>query len=136
MTPIARFSGKVNSMGIPPEPSFVTLEDHGKTYDTSAITEVLLQNGIDHANCEFEVIVEQDPATERLVGTIRKITRPEEPPAEEPPKEITSTQRWADIDKIGQDAPTSEKTSEERIKDLEQKIVELQMLLQKPPGSS
>ena len=66
MKQLAKFYGKVNTLNPVPELSYVTLKDTatGQTTDTDVVTDVvtekLLQSGIDHAGCQFEVLIEED----------------------------------------------------------------------------
>lgn len=58
---VAKFIGRVNLFNSPPEPSYVTLKniDTGEVCDTDAVSEKLLEKGIDHTDCEFEVLIQQ-----------------------------------------------------------------------------
>ncbi len=62
MKVLAHFYGRVNKFNPPPEPSYVTLKNDatGETVDSDAVTEKLLEVGIDHDDCEFEIIVQED----------------------------------------------------------------------------
>jgi len=59
---LAKFLGRVNKYHAPPDISYVTLKDlnSGQVYETDAVSEKLLAAGIDHDDCEFEIIVEED----------------------------------------------------------------------------
>lgn len=67
MKTVAHFYGKVNKLNQPPNPSFVTLKDaeNGKTCDTDAFTEKLLEAGINKDGDQFEIVI-----TEALDGTV------------------------------------------------------------------
>ena len=62
MKVLAKFLGKVNEFNQPPALSYVTLKnvDTGESVDTDAVSQMLLDAGIDHADCEFEVLVQED----------------------------------------------------------------------------
>ncbi len=62
MKVVAKFYGRVNQFNAPPGPSYVTLKNAstGETVDTDAVSEKLLEKGIDHNDCEFEIIVQQN----------------------------------------------------------------------------
>lgn len=61
MTLISKFTGRVNKFNSPPEPSYVTIKDTktNEIYNTDAVSQKLLEAGIDHDGCEFEIIVNQ-----------------------------------------------------------------------------
>lgn len=61
MTPLAKFNGRVNKFNSPPEPSYVTITnvETKTTYDTDAVSQKLLDAGIDSDGCEFEIIINQ-----------------------------------------------------------------------------
>ena len=69
---LAKFHGQVIKFNSPPKPSYVTLKDldTNKVVQTDAISEKLLEQGIDHDGCEFEVILR-----ESLDGKIESTTR-------------------------------------------------------------
>ena len=120
MKTVAKFWGRVNRLSAVPEPSYVTLKDQetGESYDTSAVTEKLLEKGIDHDGCEFEVVVEQS-LTGEVKGTLTKLE----------PKPITP-ERVAEIKKNSvEDGPSN--PNESRLEMLERKIRELEALLNK-----
>lgn len=59
---LAKFLGRVNKYHAPPDISYVTLknEETGTICETDAVSEKLLAAGIDHDDCEFEIIVQED----------------------------------------------------------------------------
>jgi len=61
MKVVSTFYGRVNQLNQPPELSFVTLknEESDEVYDTTAMTEKLLEKGIDYNDCEFKFIINQ-----------------------------------------------------------------------------
>lgn len=62
MKVVAKFHGRVNEFNNPPALSYVTLKnvETGEEWDTDAVSKNLLDAGIDHADCEFEIIVSED----------------------------------------------------------------------------
>ena len=74
MKVVAKFIGKVNEFNQPPALSRVTLKnvDTGESIDTDAVSQFLLDKGIDHNGCEFEVLV-QEADTGQTVGSITKL---------------------------------------------------------------
>lgn len=65
---LAKFIGKVNEFNEPPALSYVTLKnvDNNESVDTDAISEKLKAAGIDHAGCEFEVLIGEDDAGKQI----------------------------------------------------------------------
>lgn len=119
MKTVAKFWGKVNRISAVPEPSYVTLKDQttNESYDTSAVTEKLLEKGIDHDGCEFEVVVQED-LTGKVTAELTKLE----------PKPITP-ERIAEIKKNSvEDGPSDPK---DRMAMLEEKIRRLEALLDK-----
>ena len=74
MKVIAKFLGKVNEFNQPPALSYVTLKnvDTGEEIDTDAVSQFLLEKGLTHADCEFEVLI-QETDSGQTVGTITKL---------------------------------------------------------------
>ena len=64
---LAKFLGKVTTFNPIPNPSYVTLKNlnTGEMCNSTAETKKLLEKGIDHSGCEFEIIV-----TESVDGTV------------------------------------------------------------------
>jgi hypothetical protein len=62
MKVVAKFLGKVNEFNKPPALSYVTLKnvDTGEEIDTDAVSQMLLDAGIDHEDVEFEVLVTEE----------------------------------------------------------------------------
>lgn len=62
MKVVAKFLGKVNEYNEPPALSYVTLKnvDNNEEIDTDAVSQMLLDAGVDHVGCEFEVLVQED----------------------------------------------------------------------------
>lgn len=62
MKVVAKFLGKVNEFNKPPALSYVTLKnvDTGEEIDTDAVSQMLLDAGVDHNDCEFEVLVTEE----------------------------------------------------------------------------
>ena len=62
MKVLAKFYGKVNKFNAPPAPSYVLLKnvDTGELCETDAVSEKLVEAGIDHDGCEFEVVIQED----------------------------------------------------------------------------
>ena len=117
MKVVAKFLGKVNKLNQPPAISYVTLKnvDTGESVDTDAVSEMLLNAGIDHVDCEFEILVtEEDGKNASVINKLepRKV-------AEKEPKSISEESR-------PQPPADAEK---ERIKQLEAKIKELESML-------
>lgn len=129
MKEVARFHGRVNRICPVPARSYVTLKNvaTGETVDTDAVTEKLLEAGIDHEGCQFEVII-----NESLEGKVNAEMHKVDPKPVSPERvaEIKAAfeGRWDAIDRIGTD---TNEPSEEKIKRLEKKILDLQKLLQK-----
>ena len=73
---VAKYHGQVIKFNNPPEKSYVTLKDldTNKVVQTDAISEKLLEQGIDYDGCEFEVVVQ-----ESLDGKIEPIMRKIDP---------------------------------------------------------
>ena len=71
---LAKFIGKVNEFNEPPALSYVTLKnvDNNEEVDTDAVSQKLKEAGIDHAGCEFEVIIGEDD-TGKHVPTLKKL---------------------------------------------------------------
>jgi ribosomal protein L12E/L44/L45/RPP1/RPP2 len=59
---VAKFLGKVNEFNKPPALSYVTLKnvDDGEEVDTDAVSQMLLDAGIDREGVEFEVLVTEE----------------------------------------------------------------------------
>jgi len=56
-----KFYGIVNKFNYPPEKSYITLTNvkTGEVRDANAVSEKLLERGIDYDDCEFEVIIQK-----------------------------------------------------------------------------
>ena len=93
MKQLAKFYGKVNTLNPVPELSYVTLKDAatGQTTDTDAVTEKLLEAGIDHAGCQFEVLIEED-LTGKVFSSMKKIE----------PNPINSPERVEEVKKMSE----------------------------------
>ena len=72
----AKFYGIVNKFNYPPEKSYVTITDikTGEVRDANAVSEKLLEQGIDYDDCEFEAIIQRSDS-----GEIEIILRKLEP---------------------------------------------------------
>lgn len=72
----AKFLGKVNEFNHPPALSYVTLKnvDTNEEVDTDAISQMLLDAGINREGDEFEVLVQEDPP-----GKLTAVTKKLEP---------------------------------------------------------
>lgn len=83
MKVLAKFLGRVNAFHPPPDFTYVTLKnvDTGEVVDSNAISEKLMEKGIDHNDCEFEVLVLED-VTGKIVSELKKLE----------PREITQEQ--------------------------------------------
>jgi hypothetical protein len=102
---VARFYGRVNKLNPVPEKSYVTLKNQetGETVDSNAVTEKLLEKGIDHDGCEFEIIMEQS-----IDGTVTATLTKLEPKPITPEKmdEIRKEMsRFDNFDKVFNDPP-------------------------------
>jgi len=105
MKTLAKFYGRVNKLNPVPEPSYVTLKnaETNETVDTDAVTKKLLEQGIDHDGCEFEIIIEESldgKIQHTLIKLEPKTITPEE--ANEIHKEMS---RFDDFDKVFNDSP-------------------------------
>lgn len=58
---LAKFYGRVKKLNPVPNPSFVTLINTktNERMETDAITYKLLEKGIDHEGCDFEIIIQE-----------------------------------------------------------------------------
>ena len=56
---VAKYIGKVNEFNQPPALSYVTLKnvDTNEEINTHALSQMLLDAGVDYVKCEFEVLV-------------------------------------------------------------------------------
>jgi len=132
MKKLAHYYGKVNRLGTPPEPSYVTLKDAatGNIVDTDAITQVLLDAKINEEGCHFEIIISED-LNGQIKNEISKINPQAPPPAILPDIKAKTREQLEKIDKIAQTPTPETKSPTERIEELERKILELQKLLDK-----
>lgn len=132
MKEVARFHGRVNRLCTVPSRSYVTLKNlaTNETVDTDAVTEKLLEAGIDHEGCQFEVII-----NESLEGKVTAEMHKVDPKPVSPERtdEIKAAfdGRWNNLENIDRIGTETEESGPERIKRLEAKILELQRLLQK-----
>lgn len=127
---VAKFYGRVNKFNPPPNPSYVTLKnaETNETYDTDAVSQKLLEAGVDHDDCEFEIIVNQS-VDGTTTATILKLD----------PKEITPEQvkeiceevdkKLGDFDKVFE--PTTLEEAKERLRMAYHRIQELEELVAK-----
>lgn len=130
MKKLAHYYGKVNRLGTPPEPSYVTIKDSatGNTVDTDAITQILLDAKINEEGCQFEIIISED-LNGQVNGEIFKLNPKAPPPAVLPNIKAKTQEQLDRIDKITQTHSTETKSQKERIEELERKILELQKFL-------
>jgi hypothetical protein len=74
---LTKYFGKVNKLNPAPELSHVTLKniENGTTVETNIETKKLLEEGIDHNDCEFEVVIQEtlDGKVEGILTKIKKI---------------------------------------------------------------
>ena len=103
MKKLAHYYGKVNRLGTPPEPSYVTLKDAatGNIVDTDAITQVLLDAKINEEGCHFEIIISED-LNGQIKNEISKINPQAPPPAILPDIKAKTREQLEKIDKIAQ----------------------------------
>jgi hypothetical protein len=76
MKVVAKFLGRVNEYNEPPALSYVTLKnvDTNEECETDAVSAKLKEVGVDHADCEFEVIITEDDN-----GKVTAVTKKLEP---------------------------------------------------------
>lgn len=58
---LAKFLGRVHEFNEPPKPSYVTLKnvDTQIEFEAEAVSEKLKVAGIDHTDCEFEILIQE-----------------------------------------------------------------------------
>ena len=76
MKVLAKFIGRVNEYNEPPALSYVTLKnvDTNEECETDAVSAKLKEVGVDHTDCEFEVIITEDDS-----GKVNAVTKKLEP---------------------------------------------------------
>jgi len=74
MKVVSKLLGKVNEFNHPPALSYVTLKsvDDNKEVDVDAASQPLLDAGIDRADVEFEIIIQEDDDGKQS-GIIKKL---------------------------------------------------------------
>ncbi len=124
---LEHYSGVVNKISEIPEPSYVTLKNErtGETVDTEAITEKLLEMGVDAIGCKFDIFIEQNKNGE-IVSRLEKDNKTVDE------ERFSSTQDFIDkkinfntLDKIGTVEGDEILSNKEKIKRLESELAEL-----------
>jgi hypothetical protein len=74
---VAKFHGQVKQLNPVPDPSIVSLTnlETNETAPATAITENLLNAGINYNNCKFEIIIQESP-TGAFHSTLSKLNDP------------------------------------------------------------
>lgn len=74
MKELCKYYGKVNRLIHPPGDSYVTIRNTTTNEECDAIisTKILLEKGIDHDGCEFQVLI-QESIDGKIKGVLSKI---------------------------------------------------------------
>ena len=69
---LAKFLGRVHEYNDPPKPSYVTLKnvDTQIEFEAEAVSEKLKVTGIDHTDCEFEILIQEGDKDGKPTGLI------------------------------------------------------------------
>jgi hypothetical protein len=72
---LAKFIGKVHEFNEPPALSYVTLKnvDTGEEAESEAVSEKLKEAGVDHTDCEFEVLIHEGEGGKPTGMIIKKL---------------------------------------------------------------
>ena len=74
MKELTKFYGKVNKLNSPPVNSYVTLRNAttNEEVDATVPAKTLLEKGIDHDDCEFQVVI-QELLDGKIEGVLSKL---------------------------------------------------------------
>lgn len=91
MKVLAKFIGRVHEFNEPPKPSYVTLKDVDSKleFEAEANSEKLKAIGINHTDCEFEILIQEGDKDGKPTGMIINKLEPYTP--------ITDTPQCFDI---------------------------------------